>query len=469
MNMMKMASGTSVLGLAVSLLCAITMSGCGTDPGGPEVIGGGVDVDAVDGTAAGEDAVGDPGDADVHATDADSMEETDSMADEDTDTESPPDVDVDVDEVLDSDDADVGVETERIGCADLSCADEGRACVESEGDANAECGGCLGDFIEVDAECVPSGILGAACNTDSQCPNGTWCSTVSGFRRCSPRLFAGQPHQMDFVYVPAGTFEQGTPGETNEERPYTATLTRNYFVSRTEVTQGQWRAATDGINPSCFQSVSGSTCTTDNNNDDGPVERVDWYAALAYANWLSGEHGLQTCYALDGCNDATLGWHRGRHANCTGASFAGLDCTGYRLLTESEWERAARGGTTTSHYWGEGSDTATLSQYAWFADNSGSRTQGVGQKVMNAYGLYDMSGNVREWVWDWVHTSSAWIPYPSGSATDYLGGPSGTYRGQRGGDWRWVSAYELRTAGRLEAGPSARGDSTGVRLARTVP
>ncbi len=476
------------------LLCSMTTSGCGTDPGGPEVIGGGADAGAVDGTVDGEDAVADVGDADVHAsqdtvrpdseaieTDAETQEETDTMGSVDTDTESPPDVD----EVLDTDDADVGVEPDtgvaidpdveppQVRCAELNCADERRACVDSDGTADAECGACLAGFVEVADECVvPSpNAPGDLCTTDLDCPERTWCSTVEGFERCSPRLFPGETHQMDFVFVPAGTFQQGTPGATNEERPYTATLTRNYFVSRTEVTQGQWRAATGGTNPSYFQNTTctnGNCVSTENANNFGPVEQVDWYSALAHANWLSSQNELQQCYTLSGCLDADTGWHDGEHSGCTGATFTGLGCTGYRLLTESEWERAARGGTTSTYYWGEATDATTVGQNAWFSSNGDIRTQGVGQKVMNAYGLYDMSGNVWEWVWDWVYTSSDWIPYPSGSATDHLGGPSASIRGFRGGSWN-NSASRLRSSYRFGDVPTNRGNPLGVRLARTVP
>jgi formylglycine-generating enzyme required for sulfatase activity len=267
---------------------------------------------------------------------------------------------------------------------------------------------------------------------------------------------------MDFVFVPSGTFEQGTLGATNDDRPYTATISRNYFVSRTEVTQGQWKAATGGTNGSCFQSTTGTSCTTSNANNNGPVERVDWYSTLAYANWLSVNQGLSACYTLSGCTDATSGWYDGVHSGCTGATFTGLTCTGYRLLTESEWERAARGNTTSTYYWGEATDTATVGLYAWFNGNAGSRAQAVGGKQANAYGLHDMSGNVWESVWDWYASA-----YPSSSAMDYIGPFSGSFRGFRGGGWSNVTS-DLRSANRGSGPPSGRSSNIGFRLARTA-
>jgi formylglycine-generating enzyme required for sulfatase activity len=139
------------------------------------------------------------------------------------------------------------------------------------------------------------------------------------------------------------------------------------------------------------------------------------------------------------------------------------------LLTESEWERAARDGAASStFYWGELTDSATVGLYAWFSENSARRTQAVGQKLMNAYGLYDMSGNVAEWVWDWVFTSSDWVQYPIGNVADYLGGSEGAYRGIRGGAWT-TSDSELRSANRGIGDATGRDEATGFRLARTVP
>ena len=355
------------------------------------------------------------------------------------------------------------------------CTATGNICTNTIGSWQCSCAsGYSGTTVTGgNASCSLTPSLGATCSSDSQCPSNSWCSTVSGYRRCSPRAFSGAAHQMDFVFVPLTSppVQQGTPGATNNERPYTATISRNYFVSRTEVTQGQWKAATGGTNPSYFQNTScvfGSCSSIDNANNSGPVERVDWFSTLAYANWLSTNQGLSPCYTLtpSTCADSVSDWADG-DTDCTGATFTEPTCTGYRLLTESEWERAARGGTTSTYYWGEATDTATVGLYAWFDGNAGSRTQAVGGKQANAYGLFDMSGNVWEWVWDWVYGGSGWVNYPSGSATDYIGPASGSGRGIRGGSWYFDASY-LRSADRNFDTPDDRGSGVGFRLARTA-
>jgi sulfatase modifying factor 1 len=130
--------------------------------------------------------------------------------------------------------------------------------------------------------------------------------------------------------------------------------------------------------------------------------------------------------------------------------------TGYRLLTESEWEGAARCGTNTKF---AGSNTST--DVAWTYDNSDG-PQTVAGLAPNACGLYDMSGNVWEWTQDWYDD------YPSGSVTDPIGSESGSYRVSRGGDW--FSSEDIAIVSfRGQAGPDKSYNNIGFRLARTSP
>jgi len=323
--------------------------------------------------------------------------------------------------------------------------------------------------------------LGASCAANAECASGL-CSTDAvdaGNRRCAPiELPSAGGGAMEFRYVPAtppGGFTQGSPttesGRATNELQWQSTLTRAYYVSSTEVTQGQWKAATGGTNPSCYQSTTGTVCSTANANDAGPVEFVDWYSAAAYTNWLSandGDPATTPCYTFTPANwEATVSnWADGDHdlnsVAVTDVSWTtGPACTGYRLLTESEWEWAARGpvasGTLASaFYWGAAVDTA----YAWYALNADARTHTVGTLLPNAYGLYDLSGNVREWVWDWYDN------YPTTPQTDYTGPSTGPTHVRRGGSFN-NDGTTIRSAYRIFGG-SATHQSLGFRIARSA-
>ncbi|PJB46490.1 MAG: hypothetical protein CO108_05810, partial [Deltaproteobacteria bacterium CG_4_9_14_3_um_filter_63_12] len=175
-----------------------------------------------------------------------------------------------------------------------------------------------------------------------------------------------------YVRIEPGTFIMGSPsgehGRWKDERQHEVTLTRGFFMKATEVTQGEYKALM-GNNPSRFKSC-GENC---------PVEQVNWREAVDYCQALSRSEGLEECYG-------------------DGRRLKSLDCAGYRLPTESEWEYAARAGTTGARY-------GDLSEIGWC---NGSRTHAVGQKKANAWGLYDMIGNVDEWTGDWYGS------YPSG-------------------------------------------------------
>jgi formylglycine-generating enzyme required for sulfatase activity len=217
-----------------------------------------------------------------------------------------------------------------------------------------------------------------------------------------------------FSLIPAGTFEMGdiTGNGQSDERPvHTVNITQAFYLQKTEVTQAQWREVM-GENPSRF-----SGC------DDCPVEQVSWDQAQQFISRLNG---------MD--PDA-----------------------GFRLPTEAEWEYAARAGTT-----GDYGGTGNLDDMGWYSANSDGRTHPVAEKQANAWGLYDMHGNVWEWVQD-LYSSS----YYSVSPVDDPPGPaSGSVRVLRGGSWNNF-ATSARSTNRLRNNPDNRIDINGFRLART--
>jgi len=249
---------------------------------------------------------------------------------------------------------------------------------------------------------------------------------------------------MAFRYIPAGEFEMGSPksepGRDDDERQHRVRITRGYWMGETEVTQGQYRALT-GKNPSEFKRCG----------DDCPVEQVSWYDAVRYANALSRKAGLVPCYEISG--------------NTVG--FKGLDCEGYRLPTEAEWEYGARAGTTGPFWTGRclGTDRANYDgNYPLEGCSKGKYREHpvrVRSFAANGWGLYEVAGNVWEWVWDWYGE------YPYGTVTDPLGPSRGSYRVERGGSWDSNAGY-CRSARRLIFDPGGRGSDLGFRLARTA-
>jgi len=230
-----------------------------------------------------------------------------------------------------------------------------------------------------------------------------------------------------YMLIQPGSFMMGSPssesGRDNDEKQHRVTITRPFFLKATEVTQGEWNAVM-GSNPSKFSSCG----------DDCPVEKVSWYDAVDYVNALSRKEGLEQCY------------HFGR--------FKGLSCKGYRLPTEAEWEYAARAGSTEARY-------GDLNSIAWYNNNSGRKTHPVGEKKPNAWGLFDMIGNVWEWTNDWQGD------YPDGALSDPVGRKSGSFRVRRGGCWSF-GVKACRAAGRAGNDPDVRGKHLGFRPARTA-
>ncbi len=323
------------------------------------------------------------------------------------------------------------------------------------------CGSCENGTCDAGACVCPAGLDFCAAtrcvdlersNSDcGACGNGCAVLQVCRDSRCA----------VPFVTIRAGTYTMGSPsgelGASEEEIQHEVTLTRDFWMQTTEVTQGAYHALM-GTNPSCFQSTVGDLsdpgCTTGNANPSGPVETVSWFDAVSFANAWSRAEGLPECYDASG---TVIG----------GATV--YDCEGYRLPTEAEWEYAARAGTTTATYRGNLSgdplscdSQPNLDPIAWFCGNSDNRTRAVGTRAANAWGLYDMLGNVSEWTSDWYGT------YP-GAVTDPLGPSSGSARVIRGGSW--YSYARSARAGHRDGsrGPGSRSFYLGFRLARTAP
>lgn len=202
---------------------------------------------------------------------------------------------------------------------------------------------------------------------------------------------------MDMASIPAGQYTMGVNEGPIDAKPAHQIKVDGFFMDQHEITQEVYEKVT-GKNPSRRK------------NPQNPVEQVTWSAAVRFCNARSTQEGLTPCYD-------TNTW------KCD------FSASGYRLPTEAEWECACRAGSSTRFYFGESAEE--LKSYAWFEGNSQSKPHPVGQRKPNAWGLYDMSGNVWEWCNDFYGAK-----YYRDSAGDNPRGPQlGEKRVLRGGAW----------------------------------
>jgi formylglycine-generating enzyme required for sulfatase activity len=272
------------------------------------------------------------------------------------------------------------------------------------------------------------------------------------------KFIPGTSISLRMAHILDGTFQMGQPGFVAPV--HSVTLTRGFYMGIYPVTQEQYQAVM-GANPSAFSADP----AVGEEQTRRPVENVNWYHAIAFCNRLSILQGLNPVYTITGMNNTDPdAWLYSAVPTADNATWDAVtvnwNANGYRLPTEAEWEYACRAVTTTPWYTGDTADAA-LDAAAWYSVNSNSRTHEVGLKTPNAWGLYDMMGNVFEWCWDWR------AAYTADVKTDPRGPASGTFRVVRGGSWIHTTEA-LRSAYRNDATPSDRINTLGFRVVRTA-
>ena len=249
----------------------------------------------------------------------------------------------------------------------------------------------------------------------------------------------------NMILVEAGRFEMGEKTNTK-----LVTISKDFYICKYPVTFADY-------DEYCNDNKGVEKPNDENwGRGDRPVINVDWYNAIEYCNWKSRkENGLEEVYAINKSEKDKLNISRDDIKWTVTCDF---NKNGYRLPTESEWEFATRGGNESKEYF-KYSGSNVIDKVSWYLNNSKEKTHTVGEKIANELGIYDMSGNVYEWCWDWYKRDYT-------EEYDPKGAKSGSGRVARGGGWG-DSAVSCGVALRDFLTPSDRSSFIGFRVSRT--
>jgi formylglycine-generating enzyme required for sulfatase activity len=343
---------------------------------------------------------------------------------------------------------------------DLVCSDDCRSMDEAGCEEEGRCGD---DVVQPQYEdCDGTNTNGQTCQSIGFVSGALVCDGTCAFDISRCTMNYESPSIGTMQYVPGGIFQR-------DVTPTNQSVVSAFRMSRHEITRVQWLVVTGWSDPSNSAYSSGQ---------GDPVQSVNWYHAISFCNKLSLLEGLTPVYSVSDVDFGTLAYDGvPTSGNATWDSVtANWVANGYRLPTEMELMWASMGADTadpgvvnlTGHSKAFSGSTGSnaIGDYAVFGYSTSEtgrtmteRSNPVGSKLANELGLHDLSGNISEWVWDWLGT------YPSGTLTDYRGPASGSFRVQRGGDW-FSGASNCAISSRFNGAPFNRHYSLGFRVVR---
>jgi len=283
--------------------------------------------------------------------------------------------------------------------------------------------------------------------------------TEKSVTKTTEKEIKSEERKEHLVLVQGGTFKMGSEVESDEKPVHDVTVS-DFYISRYEVTVHEWYDFLKALDKKDFETAKKFSTSAVVYDKDGNLQimstkdiddascaanEISWYAAVEYCNWKSEKEGLSKSYTING-----------EKVTCD------FTAKGYRLPTEAEWEFAARGGNKSEGY--KYSGGSNYLKVAWMSENSGSKVHPVGTKEPNELGLYDMSGNLYEWCWDWYSDNY----YKSSPKENPTGPSTGSRRVKRGGYWDNPANYcRVAHRGSHFYPYFSFSDGDGFRLSRT--